>query len=201
MEVLAVPAAYLLGAVPFTQFLARGLRGVDLRTVGTGTVSGTGLYRVAGLGPLVVGGGLDVAKGAVAATFAGSDRRLGVLVAAAVVTGHCWSVFLGGSGGRGLSPSMGALAVLAWPGAILLLAALAVGRLVDETGLAAFVADLLLVGVLGVWVDGYGVALALAVVLPMWLKRLMGNVRPAAGAGFATYRARLLYDADRRGAA
>lgn len=201
MDALVVVAAYLLGAVPFTQILARGLRGVDLRTIGTGTVSGTGLYHVAGLGPLVLGGGLDVAKGALAVAFAGDDPRLGVLAAAAVVTGHCWSVFLGGAGGRGLSPSMGALAVLAWPGALLLLAALAVGRVFDETGLAAFVADLLLVALLGGWAGWHGVALALAVVLPMWLKRLMGNVRPAPGAGLDTYRARLLFDADRHGTA
>src|SRR5512138_1483173 len=121
MDALAVLTAYLLGAIPFTQIVSRRLTGIDLRTVGTGTVSGTGLYNVAGLWPLVLGGGLDVAKGAGAALLAGDSDPLRVLVGAAVVTGHCWSVFLGGAGGRGLSPSLGVLAVSAWPGAILLL--------------------------------------------------------------------------------
>src|SRR5579884_4480394 len=57
--------AYLAGAVPFSNVLAARVSGVDLREVGSGTVSGTGLYRVAGFLPLVVAGILDVAKGAV----------------------------------------------------------------------------------------------------------------------------------------
>lgn len=200
MDALAVLTAYLLGAIPFTQIVSRRLTGIDLRTVGTGTVSGTGLYRVAGLWPLVLGGGLDVAKGAGAALLAGDSDRLRVLVGAAVVTGHCWSVFLGGAGGRGLSPSLGVLAVFAWPGALLLLAALAVGKLVDEAGLAAFIADLLLVVALAVARGWQGAALALALVLPMVLKRLMGNAVPDPGGGLRTYGARLLYDADQHGA-
>ena len=41
-------AAYLAGAVPFAQLLARNRHGVDLRRHGTGTVSATGLGQVAG---------------------------------------------------------------------------------------------------------------------------------------------------------
>jgi acyl-phosphate glycerol 3-phosphate acyltransferase len=196
MNALAVLAAYLIGAVPFTQIISRWLTGADLRAVGTGTVSGTGLYRVAGLRALILGGGLDVAKGALAAALAGGDDTSGVLVSAAVVTGHCWSVFLGGAGGRGLSPAMGTLAVLWWPGALLLLAGLAIGRLADATGLAALISDLLLVVLLGVTAGLRGVALAVAVVVPMLLKRLMGNARPEPAGGVRIYWTRLLYDAD-----
>src|SRR5581483_11583352 len=62
--------AYLAGAVPFSNVLAARVSGVDLREVGSGTVSGTGLYRVAGFLPLVVAGILDVAKGALVALVA-----------------------------------------------------------------------------------------------------------------------------------
>ncbi len=198
MTALTVLGAYLLGAVPFTQIVAMGRHGADLRTVGTGTVSGSGLYRVAGVGAMVVGGGLDVVKGAVAA-LAGSGGARAALVTAAVVTGHCWSVYLRGAGGRGLSPAMGALAVLYWPGALVLLAGLAVGRLVKETGLAAFIADLALVVMLATFDGAWGVALGLAAVLPMLVKRLAGNA--AAGGDLRVYRHRLLYDADQHRAA
>jgi DAK2 domain fusion protein YloV len=200
LDVVSVLAAYLLGAVPFSQLVSLWRRGVDLRTVGTGTVSGTGLYQVAGLWPLVLGGGLDVAKGAVAATFARGDARLGVMVAAAVVTGHCWSVFLRGAGGRGVSTAMGVLAVLAWPGAALLLAALALGRLVDQTGVAVLIADLLMVAVLAA-TGGAAAAVVVAlrdgvaVVAPMLIKRLLGNSAPEVGDA-RTYAWRLLCDAD-----
>jgi acyl phosphate:glycerol-3-phosphate acyltransferase len=200
-ELLAVLAAYLIGAIPFSQIVSVRLKGTDLRHVGTGTVSGTGLYRVGGKWAVILGGGLDVAKGAAAAALAFGNDALGVLVAAAVVIGHCWSVFLRGAGGRGLSTAMGALAVLYWPGALLLLAGVAIGRLLGETGLAAFIADLLVVVLLAVAQGAGGLALGLAVVLPMLLKRLLGNARPEPGGGLRIYRHRLLYDADQHGAA
>ncbi|HEV2368845.1 MAG TPA: glycerol-3-phosphate acyltransferase, partial [Acidimicrobiales bacterium] len=62
--------AYLTGAVPFSNLFASRLAGVDLRKVGSGTVSGTGLYRVAGFRPLAVAGVLDVAKGSLVAIVA-----------------------------------------------------------------------------------------------------------------------------------
>src|SRR5436190_14384415 len=90
--------AYLLGAVPFSYLFARRLRGVDLRHTGTGTVSGTGLYRVAGFGPLAVAGVLDVAKGAFAVLIAGPGRPgLAAAAGGAAVIGHNWSVFLRGA--------------------------------------------------------------------------------------------------------
>jgi len=38
---LVLVLAYLVGAIPFTNVAARWARGVDLRTVGNGTVSAT----------------------------------------------------------------------------------------------------------------------------------------------------------------
>jgi glycerol-3-phosphate acyltransferase PlsY len=199
MEALAVLGAYLVGAVPFSQIVSMRLVGTDLRKVGTGTVSGTGLYRIAGLWPLILGGGLDVVKGASAALLAGDDEWLAVMVSAAVVIGHCWSVFLRGAGGRGISPGLGALAVLYWPGAVLLLVGLVIGRLVKETGLVAFISDLALVLVLTVTNAGWGLALALAVVLPMLVKRVTGNALSEFAAEPHVYVNRLLYDADQHG--
>jgi hypothetical protein len=85
--------------------------------------------------------------------------------------------------------------VLYWPGAILLVAGLTLGRLVQETGLAALIADALLIAVLTVAHGAWGTALGLAVVLPMLLKRVLGNARPSAGP--RVYLNRLLFDADR----
>jgi glycerol-3-phosphate acyltransferase PlsY len=196
MDALAVITAYVLGAVPFSQIVSVRVAGTDLRSVGTGTVSGTGLYRIAGLWPLILGGGLDVLKGVVAALLAGDDAALAVGVSAAVVIGHCWSVFLRGAGGRGISPALGTLAVLYWPGAALLLAGLVIGRLVKETGLAALLGDVAMVALLGVSTGAWGVALGLAVVLPMLVKRVVGNTR-SESAGLRVYVNRLLFDADR----
>ena len=84
-------ASFLAGSIPFANLAARRLRGVDLRTTGSGTVSGTSLYRVAGFGPLAVVGCLELAKGAVGPLLAGSRRPgLGAGATGLAVTGHNW---------------------------------------------------------------------------------------------------------------
>jgi glycerol-3-phosphate acyltransferase PlsY len=196
MTALVVVAAYLLGSIPFSNLFARRLRDVDLRDVGSGTVSGTGLYRVAGFGPLAVAGLLDIAKGAAAVALAGDRHVLAALACGVVVVGHSWSVFLRGAGGRGISPAMGALLVVAWPGTVLLLVGLAVGRLLHHTALGSFVADVVLVPVLALTHGANGALAAAAVVLALVAKRLAGNGRPAAGAPPRVWVNRLLYDAD-----
>ena len=51
--VAIVALAGLAGSIPFSNLAARVRAGVDLRDVGTGTVSGTALFDVAGFGPPV----------------------------------------------------------------------------------------------------------------------------------------------------
>lgn len=195
---IVVVSGYLIGAVPFSNLFARGLHDVDLRAVGTGTVSGTALFKVAGFGPLAVAGGLDVAKGSLAAALAEGRPGLGVLAGGAAVCGHCWSVFLRGSGGRGISPAMGALAVVAWPGVVVLAVGLAAGRLVRETGLGSFLADLVLVPALALTHGLDGAAAGAAVLVPMLAKRLTGNAPPAREPRRRVLMARLVFDADER---
>lgn len=188
--------AYLAGAIPFSNLLARRLRGVDLRHTGTGTVSGTGLYRVAGFGPLAVAGILDIAKGATGPLLAGDRGTLAALAGGVAVTGHAWSVFLRGAGGRGISPSIGALLVVAWPGAALLLAGLAAGRLLHHTALVSFVADLLLVPLLAATRGATGALAGAVLLVPLLGKRLAGNAPPPPGVGPRVWVSRLLFDAD-----
>jgi glycerol-3-phosphate acyltransferase PlsY len=197
MTALGVLAlAFLAGSVPWSNIAARRTRGVDLRSVGTGTVSGTALFRVAGFPALALAGILDVAKGALGPALAGSGRpTLAALAGAAAVAGHNWSPFLRGAGGRGIAPALGALVVQAWPGAVLLLVGLVVGKAFDETGLGGFVAEILLAPVLLV-VAGPAAAFAgLAVAVPMLVKRVVGNAPPEPRVTHA-YLTRLLYDRE-----
>jgi acyl phosphate:glycerol-3-phosphate acyltransferase len=192
-----VAASFLAGAVPFSNLMSRRRRGVDLRHVGSGTVSGTSLYQVAGFGALAVAGVCDIAKGAVGPALAGRERpELQALACAAAVAGHNWSPFLGGAGGRGISPAIGALGATAPVGSAILLGGMTVGRLGGETAIGSLVADAVLVPVLR-RTDGRRGALAAAgVVAVMVAKRLAGNApvpdeRPA-----RTYLNRLLFDRD-----
>jgi glycerol-3-phosphate acyltransferase PlsY len=186
--------AYLLGAVPFSNLFARRLRGVDLRESGTGTVSGTGLYRVAGFGPLVVSGLLDVGKGVLAVLVAGTSRPgLAAAAGGAVVIGHNWSIYLRGAGGRGLAPAVGALVVEAWLGVVVILGGLAVGRARGESGLGSFVALLLVVPVLAMTGGRYDALAGACAVTPVLVKRVRGN-EPTSDWGVRVHR--LVYDND-----
>src|SRR5438270_11541162 len=195
--VVVFGAAYLAGAIPFSNLMAKRRRGVDLRTVGSGTVSGTSLYEVAGFGALATAGICDVAKGAVGPALAGRDRpELQAVACAAAVAGHNWSPFLRGAGGRGISPAIGALAPAAPAGSAILLGGMTVGRLSGETAIGSLAADAVLVPVLA-RTDGRRGALAAAgVVAVMLAKRLAGNAPPPAERRARTYLNRLVFDRD-----
>lgn len=181
----AVACAFAAGSVPFSQLAARLAVGADLRQVGNGTVSGTALYDVAGFAPLAAAGVFEVAKGALGPVVAGKGRPwTAAAAAAAAIVAHDWSPWLGGAGGRGLSPALGATAVLAPEGTVLLLAGMTVGRALRRSGSVVLATLAALVPFLW-WRRGpAGGALGLAVSLPILLKRLAGNAPPAArGAG------------------
>lgn len=191
--------SFLIGAIPFSYLAGRRARGVDLRRVGTGTVSGSALYRVAGFGPLAAAGVLEVAKGAVGpgvATAAGHPA-VAALAGGAAVVGHNWSPFLRGAGGRGISPALGALLVVAWPGAVMLLAGMILGKVFGETAVGALVAEIALAPVLALTHGAVGALAGISVAIPMLVKRVVGNARPAPPRG-PTYRNRILFDRDQR---
>ena len=108
-------AAYLLGSVPVAYLAAKLICGIDVRQYGTGQVGGGNLWRMTSwkLGlPVVV---FDVGKGVVMVWVA-QLLELGVaqqlVVGAAAVTGHNWSVFLRFGGGRGVATAMGVIFIL-----------------------------------------------------------------------------------------
>lgn len=194
---MVLAAAYVAGAIPFAQITAHVTGRADLRRVGNGTVSASGLRGVTGVVPLLVTGVVDVGKGAVGPLLAGGRRRRGLAAVAAAVTvsGHNWSVFLRGAGGRGVSPAMGSLLVTAPEGTAVMLTGLAIGRIANQTALGSLISDAALIPVLYKTRGRAGVAAASAVVIPLLAKRLLGN-GPAATR--QTYVWRLLYDRDRR---
>ena len=195
---LGVPIGFVAASVPFSNLMARRTRGVDLRHVGSGTVSGTGLFEVAGFGPLAVAGICEVAKGAIGPLLARPAGPSTVAAAgAAAVSGHNWSPWLGGAGGRGLSPAIGALLVGAPAGAALLLAGMAAGRLAGETAVGTVVADVALVPLSRRAHGRDAGRLAGAVLAPMVVKRLTGNGPPQRRRP-STYLWRALLDRDTR---
>lgn len=109
---LVVVMAYLLGSVPVGLVVVWVVRGVDVRTVGSGRTGGTNAYRAAGIVAGVATGLGDAAKGLLAVWLAHllvPGAGAAVLAGLAAIVGHNWSVFLGFRGGAGTAPNLGAL--------------------------------------------------------------------------------------------
>lgn len=187
---------FAAGAIPFSGLAARMVAGVDLRRVGSGTVSGTGLYDVSGFGPLAVAGSLEVAVGAVGPILAGARRPvLGSLAAALGVCGHNWSPLLGGAGGRGISTVLGAGLALCPEATLVVGTSFGAGRLVRQSGLGCFVGLTALFPVLWRRRGPTGLLMAACLALPVMVKRVMGN--GSAPRGVRSVLERLVFDRDR----
>ena len=107
--ILALVAAYLLGSIPFSYLVAR-LRGVDVRTVGSGNVGATNVMRSAGRAAGLAAFALDFLKGTAATLLARRLAGIDVAAAAAVAAGlgHMHPVWLRFKGGKGVSTGAGA---------------------------------------------------------------------------------------------
>jgi glycerol-3-phosphate acyltransferase PlsY len=139
---LALLAGSLLGSLPFGYWAGR-LRGVDLRTVGSGNTGGTNAVRVLGprVGiPVIV---LDIAKGAAAAwvgdQIGGAD--IAVLASVAAVLGHAFPFWLRFRGGKAVATGAGTmLALVPWIGVTVFVIWIVVGLLTRYVSVASIVA-------------------------------------------------------------
>jgi glycerol-3-phosphate acyltransferase PlsY len=95
-ETLAVVAGYVLGALPFGYWVPRLVRGEDIRTLGSGNVGASNVFRVYGRSLGIPVALLDVAKGFAAASLGlwAGGALIGVLAAAAAMLGHARPIFL-----------------------------------------------------------------------------------------------------------
>jgi glycerol-3-phosphate acyltransferase PlsY len=121
-NILFFLAAYLIGSIPFGSILAKTFAGVDITTAGSKSIGATNVLRVVketnpklakklGIATVL----LDALKGALVLLFAlyygVSDSTLwGIAILA--VLGHCYSIYLGLEGGKGVATGLGVYLVL-----------------------------------------------------------------------------------------
>lgn len=131
-SVLAIIIGYVLGAIPPGLWLAKKVRGIDIREYGSGNIGATNIMRLLGFRWALVVAFFDLGKG-VAAFYIG--KGLGdtpwveATAAMAALVGHCYSIFIGFSGGRGVNTGMGALFAMSplWAAVALALGIVVVG--------------------------------------------------------------------------
>jgi glycerol-3-phosphate acyltransferase PlsY len=116
IEALAVLGGYLLGALPFGYWLPRLLRGEDIRTLGSGNVGASNVFRVYGRRLGIAVALLDLAKGCAAALLGvwAGGALIGVIAGAAAMVGHARPLFLRfEQGGKMVATAGGAFLALA----------------------------------------------------------------------------------------
>ena len=159
---------YLLGSIPFGMVLARIMGLGNLRQIGSGNIGATNVLRTGNKKAAVLTLLLDGGKGAVAVllarAFAGEDAAQ--IAALTSFLGHCYPIWIGFKGGKGVATFLGILLALAWPVGIAACATwLATAAIWRISSLAALWAG----GLSTIWmvVLGHGQAMLLGVALTL----------------------------------
>jgi len=108
---------YLSGSLPFSIWVTRYAKGVDVRDAGSGHATTTNTIRQAGFGWGALVLVLDLAKGFIPVFLAikySNQTWIVALTAALGVVGHCWPLFAQFRGGMGLAVLGGALLAVDW---------------------------------------------------------------------------------------
>ncbi len=115
LAILAIAAAYLLGAVPFGLLIGR-LKGLDIRQHGSGNIGATNAVRVLGKPLGITTFVLDALKGFVPAFVfpllvpgGAETSALSILCGVAAILGHTFPLYLRFKGGKGVATSVGVL--------------------------------------------------------------------------------------------
>ncbi|HHE71302.1 MAG TPA: glycerol-3-phosphate acyltransferase [Chloroflexi bacterium] len=180
--ILLILGGYLLGSIPSAYLAGRWLKGIDLRQYGSGTVSGSMVWEHVAHWAVIPVGIFDLLK-AVVPTWLAIQLGLGQHAAAAVglaaTVGHNWPLYLGFTGGRGISPFLGALLVLFPWGFLWILAFLAVGWLIGDSAPLA-IGALITLPVFANWLGTSApiTSTSIGMLLVTLAKRVQANGRP-----------------------
>lgn len=117
---LVALGGYLLGSVPFGLVMARLFGLGDIRQIGSGNIGATNVLRTGNKLAAFLTLILDAGKGGIAVLAAralvGEDAAQ--LAGFAAFLGHCFPVFLGFKGGKGVATFLGTLLALFWPAGV-----------------------------------------------------------------------------------
>ncbi len=148
--ILAALLGYLSGSIPFGLLLTRAAGMGDVRNIGSGNIGATNVLRTGNKGLAAGTLLLDLLKGLAPVVAAGMiwTGEIGdvakAFAAGGAVLGHCFPVWLGFKGGKGVATNAGVAFGLAWPIGLayagVWVAILAIFRISSLAGMSAVVA-------------------------------------------------------------
>jgi glycerol-3-phosphate acyltransferase PlsY len=121
-NILFYITAYLVGSIPFGLILAKQFAGVNIKDAGSKSIGATNVLRVVketnptlakklGIATVL----LDAIKGTVVilvAMILGMETETLWGIAVIAILGHCYSIYLGFEGGKGVATGLGVFVVL-----------------------------------------------------------------------------------------
>ena len=196
MPLLTLLLGYLLGSIPSGFLAGQWCKGIDLRTIGSGSTGATNVLRNVGKGPALAVFFFDVAKGAAAVLLARSLNPtsalidwIQVLAGLAALAGHIWPVWLGFKGGKAVATGFGMFLGLAWPVGLacfgMFMAVFSISRIVSLASVVAAVSLPLLMAA-GSDSNANLVVALMAMLLVLWrhrgnIQRLINGTEPQMG--------------------
>ena len=146
-QITGLAIGYLLGSIPFGFLLTLIAGEGDIRNIGSGNIGATNVLRTGRKGLAAATLLLDAAKGFVAVILVdsmdGLAREPHIAAAIGVMVGHCFPVWLGFKGGKGVATLLGVTLALSWWAgaayALTWLTVLAVWRISSLAGMSAAV--------------------------------------------------------------
>lgn len=174
--------AYFLGAVPFGLLLGRAFADVDVRSMGSGNIGATNVNRVLGrkLGAATLF--CDIAKGILVVLLAkilvpGAEIQHAWVGFSAFI-GHCFPIYLGFNGGKGVATMFGVLAVMSFSSALISFVIwISVARLTKISSLGALSTSVVVPFFSYYFLRNLGVTFVFCVMMTILVYRHKDNIR------------------------
>jgi glycerol-3-phosphate acyltransferase PlsY len=150
--ILAAAGGYLLGSIPFGLVLTRAAGLGDIRAIGSGNIGATNVLRTGRKDLALATLLLDAGKAGIALLLTrwlagalgvpeNTAYQLGLVAGGAAFVGHCYPVWLGFKGGKGVATFFGVLFAGPWPlGVIAGITWIAIATITRFSSLAALCA-------------------------------------------------------------
>ena len=194
----AVIASYLFGGIPIGLLVGRAKGVDDIRKYGSGNIGASNVLRVIGVKAGLFVWAVDALKGLLPVLVAryvlfplgSSTSHAGIVggpdghawwlaaVGVAAMAGHCFSVFLRMTGGRGVSTSLGVILGLDWRAGLICFACwIVIVALVRYISLASMIGTALATPLLHLFAAPPPLVLAVATIAAIVIIRHIPNIR------------------------
>ena len=178
---------YLIGSIPFGIIIAKIMGLGNLRNIGSGNIGATNVLRTGNKLAAILTLIFDLSKGAVVVILARLlfDDSAAQIAGLGSFLGHCFPVWLGFKGGKGVATFIGITLALYWPAGILTcLTWISIAYISRISSLSALLSSIS--SIVWIWICGMPNATFIMIILTIFIwvrhkeniKRIIKNTEP-----------------------